>query len=66
MTMRSKYIYLIYRYTYLISVHTVKREAIEWLKESEWEESEVTFYRMLDGGTQGKDEKKVKVPWSEL
>jgi hypothetical protein len=64
--MRSSYVYLIFNCTTLLSVHTVKYEAIEWFLASEWEEGEVTFYRMHDGGMKGKHEPMTMLPWSEL
>jgi hypothetical protein len=51
--MRSKYVYLIFHDGVVLSVHTVKYEAIEWLRASEWAKRDVALCRMPDGGTNG-------------
>lgn len=57
---RSKYIYLVYtRYhdngTRLLSAHTVKREACEWLAESTWDEDTAILMRIEDGVSGDRD-----------
>jgi hypothetical protein len=51
--MRSKYVYLIFHDGVVLSVHTVKREAIEWFRASEWLVGDVALCRMSDGGVNG-------------
>jgi hypothetical protein len=64
--MRSTYVYLIFNCTTLLSAHTVKYEAVEWFKESEWEVGDVSFYRMHDGGTRGRHEEMTLIPWPDV
>lgn len=63
--MRSRYVYLIFNCTTLLSVHTVKYEAIEWFKESEWEEGEGPCTECTTEGCEV-HEPMVAVPWSEI
>ena len=62
--MRSKYIYLIFQDTTLLSVHTVKYEALLWFDRSGFDTVEV--YRMRDGGVSGKVEELVRLTWDEF
>ncbi len=62
--MRSKYMYLIFQDTTLLSVHTVKYEARLWFDRSDFDTGEL--YRMRDGGVAGKVEELVRIPWDEF
>lgn len=59
--MRSKYVYLIFHDGVVLSVHTVKREAIEWLRASVWSKADVALCRMEDGGTRGEHQTLVPI-----
>jgi len=61
--MHSKYIYLIFQDSTLLSVHTVKYEARLWYYRSDI--GEASMYRMRDGGVAGKMEELVRIPWDE-
>lgn len=66
--MRSKYIYLIYHYERLISAHTVKREAHEWLSRSHWTHKvpSVRLMRMRDGwDVKGPQKDQTSIEWDE-
>lgn len=66
---RSGYIYLIYRltetgYNRLISAHTVKREAKEWVSRSKFTPAEVLVMRVEDGVVGDRDEERDGGPYS--
>ena len=72
--MRGKYIYLIYKGEDVVSAHTIKYEAHDWVRESRWDYAQVRLVRVKDGraeklGRLGKeftaiewDEKLIKLP----
>ena len=64
---RSAYIYLIYQYDFLLSAHTVKREAHEWLSRSRWTHRDpaVRLTRMRDGVTKGDWPDRKAIEWDE-
>jgi len=64
--MRSKYVYLIFQGSTLLSVHTVKYEARRWFYRSDFDIGEVSMYRMRDGGVAGKVEELVRLTWDEF
>lgn len=50
---RSKYIYLVMFGNTLLSAHTVKKEALQWVTRCGWDKSDLTFLRMPDGVSEG-------------
>lgn len=50
---RSKYIYLVMFGDTLLSAHTVKKEALQWITRCGWDKSDLTFLRMPDGVSEG-------------
>jgi hypothetical protein len=64
--MRSSYVYLIFQGTTLLSVHTVKYEAVAWFNNSGLAPDDVEAYRMHDSGMRGTQEELVRIPWIEF
>lgn len=46
---RGTYIYLVFKGADLLSAHTVKYEAHNWVRRSRWDFDQVTLHRMRDG-----------------